>query len=149
MEMRNLQKVYKKKSQHNIRALSFFGHICDALHDLVPFVQFKKREKHPWWSVNFSKVAGSNSLKEKLIGNQFCMNCRDSFRECTTLDQISISISEGISGKYQWKLLYQHKTLFNLTSYHLNTSISRIMTVLSEQLHVFKKNFCLPLCILF
>ena len=24
--------------------------ICDALRDLVPFVQFKKREKHPWRS---------------------------------------------------------------------------------------------------
>ena len=32
--------------------------ICDALHDLVPFGQFKKREKHPWRSVNFGKVAG-------------------------------------------------------------------------------------------
>ena len=32
--------------------------IFDALRDLVPFVQFKKREKHPWRSVNFSKVAG-------------------------------------------------------------------------------------------
>ena len=32
--------------------------ICDDLHDLIPFVQFKKREKHPWWSVTFSKVAG-------------------------------------------------------------------------------------------
>ena len=31
--------------------------ICDALRDLVPFVQFKKREKHPWRSVTFSKVA--------------------------------------------------------------------------------------------
>ena len=30
----------------------------DALSDLVPFVQFKKCEKHPWRSVNFSKVAG-------------------------------------------------------------------------------------------
>ena len=30
---------------------------CDALRDLVPFVQFKKREKHPWRSVTFSKVA--------------------------------------------------------------------------------------------
>ena len=29
------------------------SHICGALHDLVPFVQFKKREKHPWRSVNF------------------------------------------------------------------------------------------------
>ena len=30
---------------------------CDALLDLVPFVQFKNREKHPWRSVNFSKAA--------------------------------------------------------------------------------------------
>ena len=34
--------------------------ICGALRDLVPFVQFKKREKHPRRSVNFSKVAGSS-----------------------------------------------------------------------------------------
>ena len=32
--------------------------ICGALCDLVPFVQFKKREKYPCKSVNFSKVAG-------------------------------------------------------------------------------------------
>ena len=32
--------------------------ICNALWDLVPFVLFKKREKHPRRSVNFSKVAG-------------------------------------------------------------------------------------------
>ena len=29
---------------------------CDALRDLVAFVQFKKREKHPWRSVNFTKI---------------------------------------------------------------------------------------------
>ena len=29
--------------------------ISDALHDLVPFVQFKKREKRPWRSVALSK----------------------------------------------------------------------------------------------
>ena len=34
--------------------------ICDALRDLVPFVQFKKREKRPWRCVTFSKVAGWN-----------------------------------------------------------------------------------------
>ena len=33
--------------------------IHDALRDLIPFLQFKKREKkNPWRSVNFSKVAG-------------------------------------------------------------------------------------------
>ena len=30
-----------------------FVTICDVLHDLVPFAQFKKREKHPWRSVTF------------------------------------------------------------------------------------------------
>ena len=29
----------------------------NVLRDLVPFVQFKKHEKHPWRSVNFNKVA--------------------------------------------------------------------------------------------
>ena len=37
---------------------------CDALRDLVPFVQFKKHEKHPWRSVNFGKVA---ALKQLLL----------------------------------------------------------------------------------
>ena len=32
--------------------------VCDGLRFLVPFVQFKNREKHPWSSVTFSKVAG-------------------------------------------------------------------------------------------
>ena len=32
--------------------------ICDVLRDLLQSVQFKKREKHPWRSVNCSKVAG-------------------------------------------------------------------------------------------
>ena len=31
---------------------------CGALCDLVPFVQFKKCETHPWRSVNFSEDAG-------------------------------------------------------------------------------------------
>ena len=32
--------------------------IFGALRDLAPCAQFKKREKHPWRSVTFSKVAG-------------------------------------------------------------------------------------------
>ena len=32
--------------------------IFDGLYNLVPFVQFKIREKYPWRSVNFSEVAG-------------------------------------------------------------------------------------------
>ena len=33
-----------------------------ALRDLVPLVQFKKREKHPWRNVTFSKVGGWRSV---------------------------------------------------------------------------------------
>ena len=47
-----LRAVWKEDGLSNI------GFRCDALRDLVPFVQFKKREKYPWRSVNFSKVAG-------------------------------------------------------------------------------------------
>ena len=28
--------------------------MCDVFRNLVPFVQFKKRENHPWRNVNFS-----------------------------------------------------------------------------------------------
>ena len=31
--------------------------ICEALRDLLPFVQFKKCEKHPWRRDTLSKVA--------------------------------------------------------------------------------------------
>ena len=34
-----------------------YDHKCDALRGSVAFVQFKKRKKHPWRSVTFSKVA--------------------------------------------------------------------------------------------
>ena len=49
------QKTYWKR---NPEITKYFSTKCDALRDLVPFAQFKKRENHPWGSVNFSKVAG-------------------------------------------------------------------------------------------
>ena len=36
----------------------FNAAICGVLRDFVPCAQFKKREKHPWRSVAFSKVVG-------------------------------------------------------------------------------------------
>ena len=52
---------------------------CDALRDLVAFVQFKKREKHPWRSVNFNKVP----LKLTLHGcfSHF-LNCANGTKSC-------------------------------------------------------------------
>ena len=40
------------------KAKTIFKEICDVLRDLVPFGQFKKREKHPWRTVTFSEIAG-------------------------------------------------------------------------------------------
>ena len=54
--------------------------MCGALRDFVPFAQFKKREKHPWWSVNFSKVAGITcfnikfQLNSNLADELFCIS---------------------------------------------------------------------------
>ena len=42
-----------------------------ALCNLVPFVQFIKREKHPWRSVAFSKVSGFSLLKVTLLHRCF------------------------------------------------------------------------------
>ena len=59
MESYNLMRLIK--SQICVKDKNFM-HICGVLRDLVPFVQFKKREKHPWRSVTFSKVAGTHLI---------------------------------------------------------------------------------------
>ena len=44
-------------SMNNQVRMIHFSEKYDALHNLVPFVQLKKREKHPWRSVNFSNAS--------------------------------------------------------------------------------------------
>ena len=43
--------------------VNFHQLTCDVLRDLVPFVLYKKREKHPWRSVNFSSKVADFSLQ--------------------------------------------------------------------------------------
>ena len=43
--------------------ISFTSPNYGALRDLVPFVQFKKREKHQWRSVTFSRLKPATLLK--------------------------------------------------------------------------------------
>ena len=67
----------------------FLPLICGALRELVPFVQFRKREKHPWGSVNFSKVAGfkpATLLKLTLLHVYFSrfLNCTNGTKSCNT-----------------------------------------------------------------
>ena len=54
-------------------------HIGDALRDLVPSVQFKKREKHPWRSVTFIKLQVSTLRKVTLLHDCFSrfLNCKN------------------------------------------------------------------------
>ena len=41
--------------------------ICDDLRDLVPLIQLKKREKHPWRSVTSNKVGILPNHVKRLI----------------------------------------------------------------------------------
>ena len=49
-QLHELSKSNSKKKRFS--GFHLLKSICDALGDLVPFVQFKKREKHPWGSAN-------------------------------------------------------------------------------------------------
>ena len=51
----------------------YIGDLCDALRDFVSFVQFKKREKHPWRRVTFSKFLVSGSSEKKRMVHFVCL----------------------------------------------------------------------------
>ena len=93
--------------------------ICGALRDLVPFVQFKKREKYPWRSVNFSKVAGfskniiqlhiiiTSKTPEKssqviLHFYHFCLDADQIFKNKSRCKNFNLDIVT--SNKPPWKL---------------------------------------------
>ena len=54
------------------------------LRDLVPFVQFKKREKYPWGSLTFSKVASSE------IGQMVPNHAAHHIRSCLSYSDIKV-----------------------------------------------------------
>ena len=67
---------------------------CDALRDLVVFVQFKKREKHPWMSVTFNKIAGL--LKVTPLHGYFShfLNCTNGTKSRNTIRTISYGLTK-------------------------------------------------------
>ena len=54
--MNFVTRIFRSVSLKSLQQLYFI--ICDALRDLVPFVQFQKSKKHPWRSVTFGKIVG-------------------------------------------------------------------------------------------
>ena len=41
--------------------------ICAPMRDLVPVLEFKKREKHPWMSVNFGRLKPATLTKSNTL----------------------------------------------------------------------------------
>ena len=72
--------------------------MCDALRDLVPFVQFKKREKHPWTNVIFSKV--------KLLHGCFSrfLNCKNGTKSCEASHTLMYSLENQTKTIFNFKL---------------------------------------------
>ena len=65
-----------RKGGYALFCTTTMGIISDVLCNLVPFALFKKREKHPWTSVTFSKVTGFQSatlLKITLLHGCFSL----------------------------------------------------------------------------
>ena len=58
---------------------------CDALRDLVPFLQFKKREKHPWRSVNtllpFVQMVPNRAAHHKYLGRTSVAQFANHYKE--------------------------------------------------------------------
>ena len=74
--------------------------IWQALRDLVPSVQFEKREKHPWDSVTFHEVAGWSlqvTLKVTLLHGYFSR-----FFKLHKWQQISLRITTFTFSSHQY-----------------------------------------------
>ena len=62
----------KRQNFSNQYREQFIHHLfSDALHNLVPFLQFKNRDKYPWRSVTFNKVQLATLLKVTLLHRCF------------------------------------------------------------------------------
>ena len=87
------------------------GNICGALGDLVPFAQFKKRQKHPWRSVNFKLYKWYQTAQRTSIQYRFDspQAKRDliSCKLCTRVDSRVVRLSNHVcleNRKYQENL---------------------------------------------
>ena len=67
---------------------------CDALHNLVVFVQFKKLEKHPWMSVTFNKIAGLLKVTPHHGYFSHFLNCTNGTKSRNTIRTISYGLTK-------------------------------------------------------
>ena len=75
--------------------ITCLSNICDTLLNLVPFVQFKKREKKPAGFSNFTKVKllkPATLLKVTLLHGCFSrfLNCTNGTKSCKALHRTNV-----------------------------------------------------------
>ena len=92
--------------------------MCGALRDLVAFVQFKKREKHPWRSVNFSKVKFYK-----------CYQIAQRIRYGISAKNLCLKILKS-DAKFEEKLYCCFKNDKNLVNFDPSNQVSKICNVI-------------------
>ena len=65
----------------------------DALRNLVPFAQFKKREKEPWRSVTFSKAVGFIEGLSHECFSRF-LNCANATKSRNASQLLNLTINK-------------------------------------------------------
>ena len=63
------------------------------MRNLVPFAQFKKREKEPWRSVTFSKVAGFSERFSHECFSRF-LNCANATKSRNASQLLNLTINK-------------------------------------------------------
>ena len=116
--------------------------MCDALCNLVPFVQFKKREKHPRRAVNFSKAAGwgliwkQRPLRHSIIfsNNLLPLNCFELLLRMKSPRTPILNVHSKV-WEYFWHLKKPFKKAKKCFLFHLKSSFR------SQDIYIFVLSF--------
>ena len=85
------------------------------MRDLVVFVQFKKREKHPLRSVNFSKVAGFSyctSATKSRNATHISKSNKFIQKQSSFCKKVFLKVSKNLQGECPWRSLFLNKAVF-------------------------------------
>ena len=123
----------RKAANRNNLAYGFFSKksLSDSLRDLVPFVQFKKREKHPWRSVTFRWVfftffKCTNGTKSCNTSQMFLTHGQNYHRDKKANVFITCFYDIVLSLFF---LDYLCFTFFDITTYSLSTVIIDLLVI--------------------
>ena len=73
--------------------------ICDRLRNLVPFLQFQKREKRPWRSGTFNKIKGFSLTSALIAVFQLAFLCQAQVKAKDLRLKLKVWLLKTFSGK--------------------------------------------------